>query len=68
MVDIRWGEVRGGRGHLYVLAYEAATVCLVASKVEAEGAARLLCLSIPRKPKVRQTLMGCPREPRLDER
>ena len=33
----------------------------------AEGGARLLCLSIPRNPKVRQTFMGGPRESRLDE-
>ena len=42
-------------------------VCLVASKVVAEGGARLLCMSIPRKPKGRQTFMGGPREPRLDD-
>ena len=34
--------------------------CLVGSKVFAEGGARLLCLSIPRKPKVRHTFMDGP--------
>ena len=33
----------------------------------AETGAKLPCLSIPRNPKVRQTVMGDPREPRLDE-
>ena len=40
-------------------------VHLVESKILAEGEARLLCLSIPRNPKVRQTFMGGPREPGL---
>ena len=33
-----------------------------------EEGARLLCLSIPRKPNVRQTLMAGPREPRQNVR
>ena len=41
---------------------------LVASNVEAEGEVGLLCLSIPSNTKVRQTFMGSPREPRLDDR
>ena len=38
-------------------------VCPVQSKVDKEDGAKLLCLSIPRKPKVRQTLMAGLREP-----
>ena len=39
-------------------------VCLVMSSWVVEGSreARLLCLSIPRNPKVRQTFMGGPRK------
>ena len=41
-------------------------VCLVWSNIEADGGAKLLCLSIHRNTKVRQTFMGGPMEPRLD--
>ena len=45
--------------------------CLVGSRVFAEGVgcvcARLLCLSIPRNPKVSQTFIADHREPRLSE-
>ena len=37
-------------------------------KDEEDEGARLLCLSIPRNPKVRQTLMAGPMEPRQDVR
>ena len=42
--------------------------CVVASKVAAEWGTRLLCLSIHRNPKMRQTHTGGPRNPRLYER
>ena len=41
--------------------------CLVGSNAVAEEGAMLLCLSIPRNPKVMQTFMASPREPRLVE-
>ena len=40
---------------------------LVGLNVVAEGVARLLCLSIPRNPKVSQSFMAGPMEPRLLE-
>ena len=41
--------------------------CLIGSKAGAGMGGRLLCLSIPRKPKVRHTLMDGPKEPRLEK-
>ena len=41
-------------------------VCLVRSNCEAEGGARLYCLSMVKNPKVRHTGKAGPRDPRLE--
>ena len=46
----------------------ALQVCLEGSNWREEGGARLLCLSMPKKPRVRATRMAGPKSPRLEER
>ena len=62
LVHLTMSRIQGGTRKVSPL-----QVCVVASKV-AECGTRLLCLSIPRNPKMRQTLTGGPRDPRLYER